>query len=396
MSVPKIKVLHIIENLDIGGAQQVVRTLVEHQAAAGCVPFVCSFNDGPLRPEIERLGVRVEVLEPRRYRIIFLPGFIADMIRIWRSSASFVIKHEIDIVQTHLLRTLDFLVLLLKYTTPVRAVFWTFHNVKFELTQAQSSKKKWLWKLLRFTHRMIYRILSRFVSGFIAVSVEVKTAILHIIGPDPTKITVICNGVDGQRYGRPIDKQRIRRLVGIDPTAYLIAVVAELTEQKGHRFLVEALKTVTFRHPDVHALFIGEGDLRKRLEEDVKWLNLEKHIHFLGYRRDIPELLGASDLFILPSLWEGLPMALLEAMATGLPVIATEVSGSTQVMIHGRTGLLVSPGDVNQLVKAIEQVISNREQSEIMGEAARMRVQRDFSARKQSEKHLALYRKHMI
>ena len=112
----KLNVMQIILDLDIGGAQEVVRTLVEYLASDDCTPIVCTFKDGPLRQDIERLGIAVEVLPPRRYGIVALPLFIFDMIRIWRALARFIEKHNVDVVQTHLLRSLDFLVLFLLYT----------------------------------------------------------------------------------------------------------------------------------------------------------------------------------------------------------------------------------------------------------------------------------------
>ena len=122
-------------------------------------------------------------------------------------------------------------------------------------------------------------------------------------------------------------------------------------------------------------------------------LHVDSHIHFLGRRRDVPELLASSDLFVLPSLWEGLSMALLEAMATGLPIVASEVSGTVQVMIPGETGYLVPSGDVQGLFKAVEQLLSDPARAQAMGAAARRRVEATFSAQKQADEHLALYRR---
>lgn len=156
--------------------------------------------------------------------------------------------------------------------------------------------------------------------------------------------------------------------------------------------MVEAMALVMPRHPDLHVLFIGDGDLREELQAQVKNLNLDQHIHFLGNRHDVPQLLAASDFFVLPSLREGLSMALLEAMATGLPIVATEISGAVQAIIPNETGILVPPGDARQLAKAIEQLITDPIQAKAMGKAAKQRVETEFSARKQAEEHLALYR----
>jgi glycosyltransferase involved in cell wall biosynthesis len=387
-----LRVMHLILNLEIGGGQEVVRTLVQYLLSDECSPVVCSFKDGPLRREIERAGVLVEILPGRQYSVFALPMFVMDMFRIWQGLAQLVKKHQIELIQTHLLSTLDFLVLLLRYTTPVRVVLWTFHNANFELTAAKLSNSPWLLWPKKLIHRQLYRLGAWLVNGFIAVSDDVKQAMINIIGPIGHKITVICNGVDTSRYPQMVDKTQVRAELGLSPNAQLIIVVATLKEQKGHRYLIDAMTSIAPRYPDVHVICVGDGSLRPALQSQLQNLNLTSQIHLLGNRYDIPRLLAASDLFVLPSLWEGLSMALLEAMATGLPIIATEVSGTAQVMIPDQTGLLVPPGDSSQLVQAIEQLITDPARATAMGAAAKQRVAETFSARKQAELHLALYR----
>jgi len=387
----KLNVMQIILNLDIGGAQEVVRTLVEYLASDDCLPVVCSFKDGPLRQDIERLGIRVEVLPPRRYSIVAFPLFVVDMIRIWWSLARLVKKYDIDVVQTHLLTILDFLVLLVRYTTRLRVVLWTFHSANFVIAERHLPKYKWLLKPKRYAHHLLYRLTSCLVNGFIAVSDEVKEAMMEIIGPIQDKITVIHNGVDVKRYGHLVDKTRVQSQLGLGDNARLIAVVGTLGEPKGHRYLVEAMATVAPQYPDVHVLFIGDGHLKEELQAQVESLNLGQWVHFLGNRHDVPDLLAASELFVLPSLWEGLSMALLEAMAAGKPIVATAVSGTTQVMIPGETGLVVPPRDSRALAEAIIQLLSNPAQAQMMGQAARQHVKMNFSAQKQADEHLVLY-----
>jgi glycosyltransferase involved in cell wall biosynthesis len=389
----ELNVMQIILNLDIGGAQEVVRTLVEYLALDGCHPVVCTFQDGPLRQDMERLGIRVEVLPQRRYSIVALPLFIIDMIQIWKSLAELVRKHHVDVVQTHLLTSLDFLVLLLLYTTNLRVVLWTFHTDRFELSAAMLPKYKWLLLPKKYGYRFFYRLTSHLVSGFIAVSDQVANSMVEVIGPIQDKITVICNGVDTRRYGQAVDRTLVRSQLGLEANTRLIAIVATLREAKGHRYMIEAMASIVPRHPDLHVLFIGDGELREELQARVKRLDLCNHVHFLGNRHDVPELLAASDFFVLPSVREGLSMALLEAMATGLPIVATEVSGTGQVIIPNKTGILVPPGDVQRLAQAIEQLIADPIQTRAMGAAAKQRVEAGFSAQKQVDEHLALYRR---
>jgi glycosyltransferase involved in cell wall biosynthesis len=393
MSGSELKVLQIVANLEIGGAQEVVRTLVEYLAASDCVPVVCTFKDGPLRRDIEQLGIKVEVMDLPRHSIVALPLFIVDMVRIWQALAQLIRKHAIDVVQTHLLGSLDFLTFALPYATNLSVVLWTFHSISFLPSKGDVSRYRWLLKPKRYVHRLLYGLTSHKVSGFIAVSNEVRDSMIELIGPIQDKITVICNGVDVKRYERSVDKHAVRQRLGLETNTRLIATVGTLKEEKGHRYLIDAAATIVPQHPDWHFLFIGDGRLREELQARVRELGLSKNIHFLGSRRDVPDLLAASDLFVLPSLWEGLPMALVEAMAAGIPVVATAVSGTVQVMIPGETGLVVPPGNTQMLTRAIIELLSDPIRAQAMGVAATQRVQAEFSAEKQANEYLALYRR---
>ena len=391
----QFRVMHIISNLDIGGAQEVVRTLVAYLAEEGCVPIVCTFKDGPLRQDIERLGILVEVLPARRYSIVDFPLFVTDMLRIRQALINVVKKHHIEIIQTHLLRVLDFLVLTLRGKAKTPLVFWTAHNTNEELQKEQLPRHRWLLKPKRLGYRLLYRLSARSVNGFIAVADGVKTELLETIGPIDDKITVILNGVDIRRYQRPVDKGAIRDKLGLTEQARLITTVGTFKRQKGHAYLIEAVAALVLQFPDLHILLIGDGDLRAALQAQTSSLGLKQRIHFLGSRSDVPGLLAASDYFVLPSLWEGLPMALIEAMASGLPIVATDVSGTRQVMVPGETGIVVPPGDAQQLAAAIRELLSDSARAQAMGAAAQRRIE-DFSAKKQAQEHIALYRREWI
>lgn len=387
MSERRIRVMQIILNLRRAGAQEVVRTLTEYLASDNCEPIVCTFEDGPVRGDLERFGIRVEVLGPRRYRILALPWFIADMIHIRRTLVDLVRKYQVDVIQTHLLNMLDFLVLTLRRDTGLPIVLWTVHNVNFLPTG-----NNWLPKAKRLFYRVLYRLTARKVSGFIAISDEVRESAIRQIGPIQDKIITIPNGVDVRRYNvSAFDKEMFSRQLGITSGVRLIVTVGRLTEQKGHCYLITAAATVVSRYPDAHFLFVGDGELKGALQAQVDDLDVSEHVHFLGVRSDVPDILAVADLFVLASLWEGLSIALLEAMASGKPIVATAVSGTTQVMTHGETGLIIPPGDARALADAISQLLSDPLLGQTMAQAARNHVEIYFSAQKQADEYLALY-----
>jgi glycosyltransferase involved in cell wall biosynthesis len=387
-----LNILQIIGNLEIGGAQEVVRTLAEYLESDGQRVVVCTFRDGPIRREIEKLGIPVEILPGRRYSIVAFPQFIAEMIRIRKALAGLVQKYKIDVIQTHLLRSLDFLVLTLQFEARRPLIFWTFHNYNFALRAEQLPRYKWLLRPKQAAHSGLYRLASAWVDGFIAVSPEVEASMLETLGPIGKKTTTICNGVDVPRYTHRVDQMAVRAGLGLSESDCLMVVVGTLKEQKGHRVLIETAPEIIARFPSLQILLIGDGALREELQAQVRALGIQGKVHFLGSRSDIPDLLGASDLFVLPSLWEGLPMALIEGMASALPIVATSVSGTQQVMVPGETGLLVPPGDPARLRDAVISLLSDPQGAQRMGAAARRRVETSFSARKQAEEHLDLFR----
>lgn len=391
MQKSMFNVMQVVSNLEIGGAQEVVRTLAENLATAGCQTVVCAFKDGPLRQEIERLGIPVAILPERQSSIVAFPAFVREMWQLRRLLLELVDQYDIDVIQTHLLRSLDFLVLSLRFSRDL-LIFWTFQNANFDLRPDHLSRHAWLLKPKRLSHHLLYRLGGRWVNRLIAVSEDVKTSILQTMGGIPAeKISVIFNSVDMDRYPKAIDKTAVRAQLGLADTDQVMAVVATFKRQKGHRYLIEATAEVVTHFPALHILFIGDGELRDELQAQTQTLHMEKHIHFLGTRQDVPDLLAASDYFVLPSLWEGLSMALVEALASGLPVIATAVSGTNQVMISGETGLLVPPEDAASLAAAMRQMLSDPVGAAAMGQRGQERVRRYFSARKQARDHITLF-----
>jgi len=389
----RIRVLQLIANLDRGGGQEVVRTLVRQLPDARCDPVVVSLADGPLRREIERLGVPVEIVAGRSRALTAGPAAIAELRRIRNDLGRLVARYRPQVIQTHLLRSLDFLALDLRREPGVGAVFWTIHNAMLDLRvdQLPGSQRRLLGPK-RFAHRALYQAGGRVADGFIAVSSDVAASVRAAYHPSPGRLAVIPNGVDVERYAEPVDREAVRRSIGVPPAAPMAIVVAKLMTQKGHAVLLDALPRVIGRVPDLHVVLVGEGDLRAELESRVAAMGMAGRVTFAGNRGDIPHLLAASDLFVLPSLWEGLPMALLEAMATGLPVVASAVSGTSEVIEPGRSGLLVRPGEPTALGDAMLTVLQDRSVAAALGAAARARVEACYSARVQAQRHAELYR----
>jgi glycosyltransferase involved in cell wall biosynthesis len=181
---------------------------------------------------------------------------------------------------------------------------------------------------------------------------------------DRRKTTVIYNGIDQKPYAR-----RRRRESDKGP---VIGIVGRLHEQKGHAVLLKAFPAILRDFPEALVTVIGEGELRRELEGLAASLGILAHVRFAGSRTDIPDQLGRMDVFVLPSLWEGLPIVLMEAMAAGLPIVATAVDGVTEMIEHERTGLLVPPGDPAGLAAALLRMLRDRRLGRRTGDHARV------------------------
>jgi len=386
-----LTVMEVTPNLEIGGAQETVRTLAKHLPTVGCRTVVCSFGGGPLTKDIERIGVPIEFLPPRRHGVLALPAFVVEMARRRRDLLAIIAKHGVDVVQTQGLGTLDFLVMTLRGRRRVQ-VWWTIQNAEFMVREEHLQRHRWLLGVKRAAHRWLYRAGARVVDGIIAVSDATARSFRDTVGRVDDKVTVVCNAVDLDRYPAPIDRAKVRAELGFGPSEHLMTMVGTFKRQKGHRYLVGAAAALVPRFPTLHFLLVGDGELADQVRTQVRAAGLSDHIHFLGTRRDVPELLSASDSFVLPSLWEGLPVALTEAMASGLPVVATDVSGTSQVVIDGESGLLVPPGNERALAEAMDRLLSDPALASELAAAGRERIAASYSARAQAEQLAALFR----
>jgi glycosyltransferase involved in cell wall biosynthesis len=385
-----LTVMLVTPNLDIGGAQETARTLAKYLPRAGCRTIVCTFRDGPLRSDIERLGVPVEILPARRHDVLALPWFLVEMVRLRRTMLRLVEEHGVDVVQVQTLGTPAFLTMTLRVRGRVQ-VWWRVPNIIFLVREDTVGPHRWLLGAKRAAHRWLYRNGARLVDGVIAVSDEVAHAFCRTVGYHGDGVEVVANGVDVERYPAAADRGEIRSRLGFGPDDHLMTMVGTFKRQKGHRFLVEATASIVARFPALHVLLVGDGDLKDEIGAQVQEIGLSGRIHFLGSRRDVADLLLASDSFVLPSLWEGFSVALIEAMASRLPVIATAVSGTTQVMIDGATGWLVPPADADALAAAMIQLLSDRDRAAAVAATAHDRVAASFGAGAQAERLAALF-----
>lgn len=219
-------------------------------------------------------------------------------------------------------------------------------------------------------------LLTPFVDRYIAVSQASKDRLVAFLGMPPDRLVAVPNAVELQRFATPAEPGRaaVRAQWAIPPDAPVLSVLARLSPQKGLTYLISAMPAILVEHPDAYALVVGEGYLRPDLEAQARALGVEDRVLLVGYRQNVVDYLRASDLFVLPSLFEGMPLSILEAMGAGLPVIATAVDGTPEVVLDGETGLLVPPEDPAALAQSVNRLLSDRQLAARMGRAGRARA----------------------
>ena len=208
-------------------------------------------------------------------------------------------------------------------------------------------------------------------------------------GVPPETMTTVPNGIRPRGPGP--GREAARRALGLDPGQPVVLTVGRLTVMKGHRHLLDAVPELVRRFPDVAVVVIGQGHLHGALTEQAAALEVADSVHLVGHRPDARDLLDAADVFVLPSRTEGMPLALLEAMDAGLPVVATRIIGSEEVVVDGETGLLVPARKAPGLSGALIRMLEDPALRERCGRAGRQRFLTHFTSARMAAETAAVY-----
>lgn len=238
----------------------------------------------------------------------------------------------------------------------------------------------------------IDRVVTRFVSKYVAVSAA-DAGFLTVKKRVPAgKIAVIRNGIDLHRFSVSQDaRNRIRAALGFSTDDDVLIMVARFHPGKGHRVLLDAMRHLVSVHPKLKLVCVGEGEKETEIRRYCDELELTKFVHFAGYQPNVQEWLKAADINVLPSFYEGLPLTVLEAMASGLPSVASQVGGIPEAIEDGVSGLLVPPGSPEKLAEALSFLLSHAEERQQMGKAACFRASRLFGIEQQVRETEKMY-----
>jgi glycosyltransferase involved in cell wall biosynthesis len=241
-------------------------------------------------------------------------------------------------------------------------------------------------------YRALERATNRLLDRAIAVSGVTRSDRVRIAGIPGSRVVTIHNGIDPDRFARLPARAAARAELGLPADRVLIGGVGQLARYKGYDVLIRAFAGVAGRCPQADLVIAGTGPLREELEALADRLGARGRIHFLGFQPDVLRVLAALDIYVLASICEALPYALLEAMAAGLPVLATAVGGVPEVIEPGVSGLLVAPGRVDAMADALGRLADSAPARARLGAAARERVGRHFHQRDSARRTIAVYR----
>lgn len=359
-----IRVAQVIWSLGLGGAEQVVIRLAAGLERRRFAPLICCLDEpGPFAPQAEAAGVEVVAFDKR--------GPV-DVRAAWRL-ARLLRSRRVDVVHTHLWGG-SFWGRLAALAARVPAIVTTEHNVD-------------TWK--RAYHLALDRALAPATTCLVAVSPAVRE-FYEARGVGRGRWRVVYNGVDTSAVP-PRGRRPAFRELGIGADERVVALVGRLVPAKAPEVFLQAMAIAAARVPALRGLVVGDGPLRGDLEAEARGLGLERRVVFAGVRRDVPALLAGLDALVFTSLREGLSMAMLEAMAAGVPVIATPVGGTPELITHGVTGLLVPPGQPESLADALVALLGDAALAAAIRHAARGCVEGRFSLKAMTEAHESLY-----
>jgi glycosyltransferase involved in cell wall biosynthesis len=370
--VKKIKVLEMVDRPFLGGGQINVLTLARYLDRETFEVSVCSRGNGPLVDALEEEGIpHFPVAFSKRLQ----KGIVKDIVSLLDSQ-------QFDILHTH---------------GGVAGLFgrWSAHRCERPPRVVHTLHGIHYLHYRNFFLKYFYIYLERFFSRMTDAVIFVSDADRERgrrlnLAPE-NKTSLIKNGIDFEAFESKALIKEESDALGFDSSGPVVGTIARLHRQKGIPYLFQAAKKIRESMPDAVVWILGGGSLMARLQRLEKKLDLEGTVRLLGERRDVAQVLSRFDVFVLPSLWEGLPYSLLEAAALAKPVVASNIDGVREIIKNGKTGLLVPVGDPAQLAQAVVRLLRERAYAATLGRNLKDAALREFSLSQMLEKTQGLY-----
>lgn len=365
-------IVHIAKMTGVAGTENHLLTLLPGLQAQGIQIHLIVLTE-PEKPmdayiaEMNRRGVPSEGMVINQDVEYGLIGRLAERLRILRPEA----------VHTHLIHA-DWHGVIAARRVGIRRIYWSGHNDD------------------PFRYRPLIRLIQAYlwrrVTVGIAISEAVRQFMIKVEFAPPDKVVTVRYGLD-PASPPPESRDLFRAELGLSSSAFVFGSVCRLIEQKGLPHAIHAFKSLSGAYPNAHYVIIGDGKMRGELEALIDSLGLRGRVHLAGWRANAAALMNAFDAFLMPSLWEGFGLVVLEAMAARLPVIASNVSALPEIVVQDETGLLVGAGDTAGLEKAMRYMVGDSEGARRMGAAGRTRLESQFSVARMVEQTVQVYQR---
>lgn len=361
--VAGLRIAHLIESDGPGGAERVVVQLATALQAAGAqnVVFLPADGEGWLARELEGSGVAIEYFRIERPISVACARALKHAFR----------RDRIAVAHSH------------EFSMAVYGA-WASWRVGIPHVITMHGGRYYAHRLRR---RLALRAALAVSARTIAVSASLARDISRDLSFPQSRILTVPNGV---RYARP-ERVSLRDELQLGPDDRLLVSIGNLYPVKGHQYLIDALALLGGRHPTLHCAIAGRGELADALAARARDCGLASRIHLLGLRSDVAAILGAADMFVLPSLSEGLPLALLEAMFAGCPIVASDVGEVRVALAHGEAGVLVAPGDPAGLAAAVDHLLRDPKQASDLGRRAAAQARAEYNVSQMVGRYLEIY-----
>jgi glycosyltransferase involved in cell wall biosynthesis len=357
------RIAYLIESDGPGGAERMLVQLAGELQHAGCpgVAFLPAEGEGWLGREVSAAGVTIE-----RFRLErpFSPKFPRELAAALR-------RHRIDLAHSH------------EFTMAFYGA-WAARRARIPHVITMHGGRYYAARVRR---RLALRAAVVRSGGVVAVSHVLARQLARDLWIPPARIATIPNGI----HFAAVAHSTLRAELALAPDDQLVVAVGNLYPVKGHRYLLEAVARLSARRPNLHVAIAGRGELAAALAQQAQHLGLPRRLHLLGLRSDVANVLAAADIFVLSSLSEGLPLALLEAMAAGRPIVASAVGEVPVALVAGAAGLLVPPGDPTALASALDRLLANPPEARRLAESARARALAEYGSTRMVARYAALY-----
>lgn len=357
----------ITHDLAIGGLQRVVVSICKTiDRNRFNVSVLCLNELGEFAPDIEEMGINVHLLQKKKSKVDYL-----SFLKV----AKILINNEIEIIHTHNTQPLidGTLGAML---SKVKTIVHTDHARDFP------DKRRYMF---------LEWLLSHYIYKVVGVSDHTVENLIKYEKISKEKTVSIMNGIDESLYEIDVKKEEMKKELGIKKCGPVIGLGVRLTKQKGIIYLLQAMKIILQKIPNISLIIAGSGPLENDLKKATLDMCIQESVYFIGPRLDMNRVLKYLDLYVLPSLWEGLPMVLLEAMAAGCPIVATNVGGNSMAIKHGHNGSLIEAKNVELLASEVIKMLQNEDLRHKYVRNSHEIFRECFSARIMTEKYEKLY-----